>query len=224
MERVDKMNNSEYNIKTKILDGKKSLIRPANINDAEELTKLYIMGGERFLYWAYGKKSEYIYEDITKTDFVLNSSYVFEIDNKIVGLLCAYPKDYNKKQDPSELNKILKNHLKGLNWFFFLNRTRKARKYLKFPDDVFHISIIAVFEKYRRRGIGSELLLYAEDIAKKEGYKMVSGETQDDNIPTIKTCEKNGYKIESEIPLSKLSKIYKGYKDRSMLYLSKNLN
>jgi len=217
------MYKNNYEVKTKISDVKKGLIRPANIKDSEELTKLYLIGGKRFLSWIYGKKFEEICRDIVKTNYTINSTYLFEIDNKIVGLLSAYPTDYNKKEDPTEHNRLIKKHLRGLDWIYFLNRVRKTKKYLKNPKNSFHIAIISVYKEFRQKGIGSILLLYGEKLAINQGYNYIFGEIRSDNIASIKTCEKHGYKIEFEVPFKKLSKKYGKNKDLSWLHLIKYL-
>ena len=183
-------------------NNERGLIRPATSNDdMDSLARLYILGGERLLPLLYGKKFENIFREAVETPYILKSTYVFEIDKKIVGLISTYPSDYKKKVNPKEFYKILKKQLKFFEYISFLRIVKKIKKQIKEPPDSYHVAILAVFEEYRRKGIGLELLTFAEEIDKKEKYGLIFAEIQSDNIASIKTCEKIGYSQEFDVPL-----------------------
>jgi len=50
-----------------------------------------------------------------------------------------------------------------------------------------------VVENHRQRGIGGELIAYAEQIARQKGARSILVQTGDDNIPALSLYRKYGY-------------------------------
>lgn len=63
---------------------------------------------------------------------------------------------------------------------------RKKAKYIYLDD-------IIVDRKYRKQGIGSKLMDYIENLAKKEKIKLLFGFTEISNKPIHKLLKKRGY-------------------------------
>ena len=65
------------------------------------------------------------------------------------------------------------------------------------------IDTLAIDEKYRRKGIGTKLLEYAETIALKEGYTDLYLTVNKENTAGINNYEKFGFEVKN-IAYSKL--------------------
>ncbi len=57
-----------------------------------------------------------------------------------------------------------------------------------------HIESLGVKENYRKKGVGTKLMDYAENLVKKKGYKKVGLAVEKDNIFLEKLYSKRGYK------------------------------
>lgn len=55
------------------------------------------------------------------------------------------------------------------------------------------VTQLLVKPEYRGRGVGTMLVNFVKDIAKKEDYRVISLETQNTNVPAIEFYEKNGF-------------------------------
>ncbi len=60
-----------------------------------------------------------------------------------------------------------------------------------------------VMEKYRQRGIASELIAFAEQIAVQKGARSILVQTGDDNSPALSLYRKHGYE-EYDLTLRKI--------------------
>ena len=189
--------------------------------DEESLEKLYIMGGEKLLPWFYDKYFEKIFYDIVRTNNIIGKALIIERDNEILGVIDAYPSD--KKRGAADFKKIIRKHIKYFDMLKFLFRLKKNQKYFKKPKGSYHISILAVFDKYRRKGIGSKLISHVEELAKKEGCTSLYLEVQSNNIPAIKIYEKHGFFKVKELSASKLSKKLVGKNDLKIIFMQKNI-
>ena len=66
--------------------------------------------------------------------------------------------------------------------------------------DEAHISTIAVRTSWQRRGIGSQLLEFALDIATLHGAKMITLEVREKNLPALALYRKFGFEQSGYLP------------------------
>ncbi len=62
-------------------------------------------------------------------------------------------------------------------------------------DDILYVHVLTAHPDYLRRGIGTELLRFAEVTARKEGLKSIRLYVYEKNYVAIRTYEKNGYEF-----------------------------
>ena len=68
------------------------------------------------------------------------------------------------------------------------------------------ISMLFIAKDFRRRGIGTFAITYAEKYAKQRGFKSLAVQTDEDNLPAQNCCLKCGYRVcekEDKIKLCK---------------------
>jgi ribosomal protein S18 acetylase RimI-like enzyme len=122
---------------------------------------------------------------------------------KIRGLILAYP--------ASDMQQLSKNMLRCIKEIFvvsgllnFLKMIFRLRlnKYLPVTEnDGFYISNLAVFEKYRRKGIALKLLNRVEEVAAEKGLNKLSLIVEIDNSHAISLYEKFGFRIVKKVIL-----------------------
>jgi ribosomal-protein-alanine N-acetyltransferase len=105
------------------------------------------------------------------------------------------PERYN----PSLFNFFYETYPKG---FIVAEKDRKIVGFIigvEIKPEKGKILMLSVLEKYRRQGIGSELLVeYLKSISDKK-VKTVSLEVRTDNIKAIKFYQRYGFKIKKKI-------------------------
>ncbi|MNP41452.1 TDP-fucosamine acetyltransferase [compost metagenome] len=66
-------------------------------------------------------------------------------------------------------------------------------------ENEYHIGTLATLPESRGYGIGSKLILYAEERAKSNNYDQCSLTVKQENFKAIKLYEKLGYKVKDSI-------------------------
>ena len=84
--------------------------------------------------------------------------------------------------------------------FFVAEENKNVAGYIGMHKvlDECYIANVAVFPEYRRRGIGDQLLLYAEQRAQESGCSFISLEVRVSNSGAIALYEKHGYEIQGQ--------------------------
>jgi ribosomal protein S18 acetylase RimI-like enzyme len=76
----------------------------------------------------------------------------------------------------------------------------------------FYISNIAVYPEFRGIGLGNELMLNAEKIARSTKNKSMSLDVEIENKGAIKVYKKLGYRIIGDIKILELRKTFEFYR------------
>jgi len=76
----------------------------------------------------------------------------------------------------------------------------------------FYISNIAVYPEFRGIGLGNELMLNAEKIARSAKNKSMSLDVEIENKGAIKVYKKLGYRIIGDIKILELRKTFEFYR------------
>jgi len=117
------------------------------------------------------------------------STIVAECDNKIVGISLSFPTKHHKITD--EMQKFFPaeriEHFKN----FFSTRIEGS----------YFLDALCVDEKYRNKGVGSELIDLTKTKAQKEGYNVLSLIVFVDNINAQRMYQRNGFEIIKNIEL-----------------------
>ncbi|MBT0883410.1 GNAT family N-acetyltransferase [Campylobacter sp. 2018MI13] len=160
------------------------MIRPARMSDYKACEILDLAMAEFsenfFNETNYQKKIEKFYEFFgkEKTRFCLDNLFVYEKDNQIISICCAYgDREYN--------DDALKQYLKNINSNYEIIK--------ECDKDEFYIDSVAIIPSYRKMGILKEMLEYAINIAKNKGYNKITLITKSSQI-----YERYGFKVINE--------------------------
>jgi GNAT superfamily N-acetyltransferase len=109
----------------------------------------------------------------------------------------------NSLADYNDISEDISNHFVYL---LVLNRVTVGTVTLK-PDKedprTSNISRLAIFPHFQKRGFASEILKFAEDLAKKNGFTNLKGLTPFDDKSLVQLLEENGFinmGVEGEVP------------------------
>lgn len=178
------------------------MIRKPKDNESNECLKLIYMSGKNMFSYFMIERAPKIYESInvlySKPDVIFSRENVLvkTEDDKVCGLLLSVAiKDM--KQMEKNMMKYGKEFFKAMGIrniikMMFRSRLQKYMNDLNNVDE-FYISNIAVFEEYRNKGYGVELLKKAEEIAREKGLKKISLAVEFYNKSAKRIYEKFGF-------------------------------
>ena len=151
------------------------LLRPALRADSDPVTRLIYLSMGIEADWLFGQEKGHPTHQVLASLFQIQGnrisyplSTVAEQDGKVVGLLLAYPGSFL-----SRFNWI--TGLQFLGVFGLAATIRLARQQSVYGDlketekDEFYISNLGVFPELQGKGIGTMLMEYAEELARKAG-------------------------------------------------------
>lgn len=180
-----------------------SILRNPHNNELEDCAKLLYISGPDLFSYIYNEKEPEIYKLFKilfkepDTTFSKENIIVEEKDSKIRGLILAHPVSNMKHYLINEL-KCIRHITRGLYTFLIellkmFYRTRIALYYPPLKNDELFICNLAVFKKYRRKGIATQLLKRSEEIASEKGLNKLSLYVEIDNLSAKKLYKKYGF-------------------------------
>ncbi|QSX06637.1 GNAT family N-acetyltransferase [Sedimentibacter sp. zth1] len=148
------------------------MIRKARKNDINTVEKVY---NDLFDYEEKNKNYSSWHRGIYPTRIVAENSlnegtlFVGEEDGIIFGSVI--------------LNKIQAMEYKKINW-----------KYIANEEEVLVIHTLCISPLFSRKGKGKEFMMFIENYAKEQNYKVIRLDTNEDNIPAASLYNKLGYR------------------------------
>ncbi len=178
-------------------------IRSASKRDKEDFARLLIMSAQYFPQ-LFGKNIEQTLQKLfvlPKNLFSYEHVTIAEADGHTAAMALGYGYKEKKKENLHTGYLLFCYH-----WGAMIS---KLPTFLSFNSSVgqlakeqFYLSNIAVYPKYRGRGIGKILMQKALEQAKKQGYNTMVLDVEKYNNPAISLYKKLGFEIINEFKLS----------------------
>ena len=172
------------------------VIRKAEISDANVVSSLILETGLSFLPLVFGPQVKLILGRLIKTPgtvFYIDNVYVLEIDDgKIVGAMVAYPGYIIKKR--SLKTALVLFETMGMELIKRIRIFRLVESKNRVSRDEFYVSNIAIDGRHRKKGYGSRLLKYAEELAREQGLRKLSLDVENTNSKAIEFYKRLGYR------------------------------
>ena len=171
-----------------------SILRQATINDAEHLAKLINLAGEGIPNWLWTRACvegqsplEIGIERAKRTSggFSYTNALVAEQDGRPLGMVLSYAINEAPTENPDDLPAPVAP-------FVALE---------KLSVDTWYINALAVFSEGQNRGLGSQLLLAAEDVARSNGFGEMSIQVYSQNTGAVRLYERLGYELAASEPV-----------------------
>ncbi len=185
------------------------MIRKPLESEADKCIELIYMAGPHMFNYFMASQPPKVYELLkvfyTKPDvyFSHNNVHVKVENDEVCGLLLSLP--------TKEMEQASRNMMKygrelfsktGLFNAIKMSFRSGLQRYLNVNgNDEYYISNLAVFEKYRGKGIGTELLKKAEELARESGHKKLSLLVEFYNANAKKVYENFGFIEEIKVTL-----------------------
>ena len=161
----------------------KQIIRPADVDDCGKIAELYSVASDGVADYVWSKLAEpgeklldvgrrrYRRED---TPFSYRNCTVVEMDGEVAGMLVAFPMHC----DPGEIES-----------------DPVLRPYSDLEqDNSFYICGVALYPDYRGRGIGSGLMVLAEEQARERDFDQTSLIVFEQNTGALRLYRRLGYR------------------------------
>lgn len=175
------------------------MIRPAHIRDMNEICEL--------IYFIMQDKQSYFTENFPKDKvisfinhlYIQDISYfsykfiiVQEIGATLAGIALAYDGKLN-----TEFQKQWEPSVEA-----YFGKDEDEFESSEAQHDEFHIDTLAVVETFRGQGVGSSLLIAAEQIARQQGHHKFSLNVSKENWKAQKLYERHGFVTQSSFHIS----------------------
>ncbi|MEN0000206.1 MAG: GNAT family N-acetyltransferase [Pseudomonadota bacterium] len=172
----------------------KPTMRPATMEDAQNLAKLIDIAGEGIPNWLWSKSSDAQHTPLDigtqrarrpSGGFSYTNAFVADIEGNIAGMLLGYPITQAPDDDPDDLPAPIAP-------FVELEKHSVATWY---------VNALAVFAEHHGKGIGSALMALAEDEARKAAMSKMSIQVYGQNHGAVRLYRRLGYQLAEKAPV-----------------------
>ena len=179
-----------------------TIIEKATTNESEDFVELFLMSAP-FFCLLFGQKTKPMLNKLFTTEgnlFSFEHVFISKIEESISGMILSYDWESKNKENLRTGYLMLKNL--GITFVKILPLLLKLNQAVgKVRKGEFYISNIAVYAAYRSSGIGKQLILKAEEEARKSKSLNVVLDVEKENNMAIKFYKKLGYEKTSESTL-----------------------
>lgn len=178
------------------------MIRQATAEDAAFCAPLLYSAGKRILSYSFACQPPLIYDVLKilyhpRGNLFSSDSISLSVTDTgtVQGLIVLYPGSELTQREVMIGNSV-KEIFRHIGLWCGLKMMLRNIIPLKFPeisDEDFYIGQIAVFDEFQGKGVGTDLLKYAEEQARSAGYKALSLMVEDYNKGARKLYESFGF-------------------------------
>jgi ribosomal protein S18 acetylase RimI-like enzyme len=195
------------------------LIRPARPEDANPASELIYLPMGKMADYLFGSdnpsRAKEVFCRLFKQEgsrFSYRFSDVLEANHEIAGLLVGYPGNDLKRMD-LPMAKQLYSIFGWRGMWRFLRRSVPLMRYKETERDEFYIFTLAIKPGFQDNGLGSRLLTFAMEKARKLSLAKCSLGVDINNVGAIHFYETNGFRIVETVQVPSLEHAfgYPGY-------------
>ena len=118
--------------------------------------------------------------------FSYRNAWVVEADDQVAAMLLGYPLD-----DPYEIDDLEELPVPVRPLILLESQAPGS----------WYVNAIAVREPWRRQGIASRLMAFAEERGRQAGAQAMSGIVAEENQASVGLCRRSGYVVEARRPV-----------------------
>lgn len=177
-------------------------IRKAILNDSKDFAELFLISAPYFPI-LFGQKIRSVLQNLfshRSNLFSFEHVYFAEVDNEGAGMILSY--DWQtKNRENLRTGFLLFKEVGPFILSKFLALMRFNTTVGKLNNGEYYISNIAVYQKFRRKGIGKKLMLVAEKDAKRIRSNSIVLDVEQENLGAIAVYKKLGYRAVKEFSI-----------------------
>lgn len=199
--------------KIEIVDGERG--------DASLFSAMMELSAPKLFSSVFGENFKRILESLFRERrnlFSFEHTFKVKIEGDVAGMLLGY--DWKtKKGEEINTGKLLIKYMKFnfVKRLPFLVKLNSVIGYVNKGE--FYISNIAIYPEYRGKGVGTLLLNFVEEVAKKDKIEKLSLDVETENSGAIKLYKRLGFKIVKEKSINLNGEIFKFYRMEKLLIL-----
>ncbi len=172
------------------------IVRRGTSNDRQDFANLIILSAPYFP-TVFGDRIAEALKNMFYTQgnlFSWEHTYFAEVDGKVAGMVCGYDWQTKRKEEIRTGLLLFKNL--GISILLKIPLLLRLSSTIgSFDKGCYYISNLAVYPKYRKHGIGSNLIEIIEKEAIALGSKKILLDVEKDNYNAIRFYKKKGFKI-----------------------------
>ena len=176
------------------------IVQARTPEDREDFPVLFIMSAPTYLPALLGANVDKLMRSLfryKRTLFSFEHMRCVKVDGKNAGMYLGYDWRVKKKEDPRTAE-LLARYMEEEFTAQLPHLIWAGSVLCEIEDGTFYISNIAVYPEFRDRGLGTSLLLDAEETSRKLGAKSIALDVETDNEGGIRLYKRMGYDIIGE--------------------------
>ncbi len=176
------------------------IVQARTPEDREDFPVLFIMSAPTYLPALLGANVDKLMRSLfryKRTLFSFEHMRCVKVDGRNAGMYLGYDWRVKKKEDPRTAE-LLARYMKEEFTAQLPHLIWAGSVLCEIEDGTFYISNIAVYPEFRSSGLGTSLLLDAEEASRKLGAKSIALDVETDNEGGIRLYKRMGYDIIGE--------------------------
>ncbi|MBE9501877.1 MAG: GNAT family N-acetyltransferase [Dehalococcoidia bacterium] len=176
------------------------IVQARTPEDREDFPVLFIMSAPTYLPALLGANVDKLMRSLfryKRTLFSFEHMRCVKVDGRNAGMYLGYDWRAKKKEDPKTAE-LLARYMKEEFTAQLPHLIWAGSVLCEIEDGTFYISNIAVYPEFRSSGLGTSLLLDAEEASRKLGAKSIALDVETDNEGGIRLYKRMGYDIIGE--------------------------
>lgn len=173
---------------------KGSIVLARSSDGAEDFARLSLIAAPAFLPALYAGTHERVHRKLFSYPNNLMSfthTHFMQVDGQNAGMIVAYDWVANKKEQVKTTLLIVR-HM-GLKFFRQARHLQWAGENLgRIEDGTYYIAILGFYTEFRNRGLGTEILNYTQEQAKKAGTTRIDVDAETYNEDAIRFYKRFG--------------------------------
>jgi ribosomal protein S18 acetylase RimI-like enzyme len=174
--------------------GEHSIVAAGATDSAEDFARLALIAAPKYLPALYAGTHDKVHRNLFRhSDNIMSFTHThfMRVDGKNAGMVVVYDWKANKKEQLRTTLLIIR--YMGLNFFKQIRHMQWSAENLgRIDDGTYYIPVLGFYEEFRSRGLGMEILKFAQEQAIKAGATKIDLDAETYNHDAIRFYKRFG--------------------------------
>lgn len=174
--------------------GEHSIVAAGAADSAEDFARLALIAAPKYLPALYAGTHDKVHRNLFRhSDNIMSFTHThfMRVDGKNAGMVVVYDWKANKKEQLRTTLLIIR--YMGLNFFKQIRHMQWSAENLgRIDDGTYYIPVLGFYEEFRGRGLGMEILKFAQEQAIKAGATKIELDAETYNKDAIRFYKRFG--------------------------------